>query len=137
MNYWLLKTEPETFSWSDAVQEKRSMWDGVRSYAARRHLSQMKKGDQAFLYHSGKERSIIGVVDVVSDPYQDPTAMDAKGWLAIDVAAAHMLPRPISLADIKANPEFKDFFLVRQGRLSVFPVSSKQWKDLLAMASSH
>jgi predicted RNA-binding protein with PUA-like domain len=129
MAYWLLKTEPEEFSWDDQVERgaKGEPWTGVRNFAARRHMTEMKKGDHAFFYHTGDERQIVGIVEVIREAYPDPT--DAQGkFQAIDVRAAKPVPKPVSLAAIKADPRLEDMALVKYGRLSVQPVTPQQWK---------
>jgi predicted RNA-binding protein with PUA-like domain len=129
MAYWLLKTEPETFSWDDQVKRgaKGEPWSGVRNFTARRHLKEMKKGDKAFFYHTGDEKQIVGVVEVIRESYPDAT--DPKGvFVAIDVKAIQPLPRPITLAEIKAEPRLKEMALVKYSRLSVQPVTPAEWK---------
>jgi len=134
MAYWLLKTEPETFSWNDQVQRaaKGEPWTGVRNYTARRHLKEMKKGDKAFFYHTGDERQIVGVVEVIRESYPDPT--DPTGvFVAVDVRALWPLHKPVTLTDIKSEPAFKDMALVKYSRLSVMPVTAKEWASVCRM----
>jgi predicted RNA-binding protein with PUA-like domain len=128
MSYWLLKTEPETFSWDDQVRKgaRGEPWSGVRNYAARRHLQAMRNGEHAFFYHTGSERRIVGIVEVIREAYPDPT--DPKGeFVCVDVKAVEPLPRPVTLAEIRADPRLADMVLLRQTRLSVQPVSAAQW----------
>lgn len=128
MSYWLLKTEPETFSWDDQVRkgDRGEPWSGVRNYAARRYLQAMRKGERAFFYHTGSERRIVGIVEVIREAYPDPT--DPKGeFVCVDVKAVELLPRPVTLAEIKTDPRLADMVLLRQTRLSVQPVSAAQW----------
>jgi predicted RNA-binding protein with PUA-like domain len=128
MAYWLLKTEPETFSWNDQVKRgaKGEPWTGVRNFTARKHLKDMKKGDRAFFYHSGADREIVGVVEVIREAYPDAT--DPKGvFVATDVKALKPLPKPVTLADVKAEPRLKDMALVKYSRLSVQPVTASEW----------
>lgn len=126
---WLLKTEPEAFSWSQQVEHGVEPWTGVRNHQAKRNLEAMRLGDRAFFYHSGSGREIVGIVEVVREFYPDPTAEDG-GWCCVDVQAVGPMPRPVSLADIKAMPAFADLALVRQSRLSVVPVSDAHWRIL-------
>lgn len=123
--YWLVKQEPEDFSWADFVRDGRTAWTGVRNYAARLHLRGMAKGDAVFFYHSGDEKCVVGLAEVTKTAYPDPTA-DEDGWVAVDLAPTKPLRTPITLAAIKADPAFKDFALVRQSRLSVMPVSATE-----------
>jgi predicted RNA-binding protein with PUA-like domain len=128
MAYWLLKTEAETFSWDDQVKQgaKGEPWTGVRNFTARRNLKEMKKGDRAFFYHSGGERQIVGVVEVIRESYPDTT--DPKGvFVAVDVKALRPLPKFVTLAEVKAEPRLKDMALVKYSRLSVQPVTVAEW----------
>jgi predicted RNA-binding protein with PUA-like domain len=128
MAYWLLKTESETFSWDDQVKRgaKGEPWTGVRNYTARKHLKEMKKGDHAFFYHSGDERRIVGVVEVIRESYPDAT--DPAGvFVATDVKALWPLGKPVTLAEVKAEPRLKDMALVKYSRLSVQPVTPAEW----------
>ena len=134
MAYWLLKTEPETFSWEMQVSRgtKGEPWSGVRNFTARDNLRAMKKGDRAFFYHSGEERRIVGVVEIVRPFYPDPS--DATGKFGmVDVKAVGPVPEPVALAAIKADGRFADFLLVRNSRLSVMPVSPEHWALLCRM----
>ena len=133
MSYWLLKTEPSTYSIGDLEREKKAVWDGVSNPLALKHIRGMKKGDLAFVYHSGAEKSIVGIADISSDPYPDPKQKDPK-LVVMEIKFAERLRQPVSLAAIKTRKEFADFALVRMSRLSVMPVSAAQWKSLLAMS---
>jgi predicted RNA-binding protein with PUA-like domain len=129
MAYWLLKTEAETFSWDDQVKRgaKGEPWSGVRNFTARRHLKEMKNEDRAFFYHTGDEKQIVGIVEVIRESYPDKT--DPKGvFVAVDVKALRPLPRPVTLAEIKAEPRLKEMALVKYSRLSVQPVTPSEWK---------
>src|SRR4051812_44004413 len=129
MAYWLLKTEAETFSWDDQVKRgvKGEPWSGVRNFTARRHLKEMKNEDRAFFYHTGDEKQIIGIVEVIRESYPDKT--DPKGiFVAVDVKAIRPLPRPVTPAEIKAEPRLKEMALVKYSRLSVQPVTPSEWK---------
>lgn len=130
--YWLLKTEPSAYSYSDLLREQETVWDGVANNLALKHLRNMKKGDLAFIYHSGKEKALVGLAEVISGPYPDPERQDPK-MVVVDVRAAERLGRAVSLADVKGDPAFADFPLVRMPRLSVVPVSPAQWRRLLKM----
>lgn len=132
MKKWLLKTEPGTYSFSDLAREGHTCWDGVSNPVALGHLRAMQKGDEAFFYHTGAEKAIVGVARIVSDPYPDPKLDDPRR-VVVDVAPVRSLDHPVTLAAVKADPRFRDFALVRIGRLSVMPVSPEQWKALLAM----
>jgi len=134
MAYWLLKTEPETFSWNDQLKRgaKGEPWSGVRNFIARRNLKAMKKGDLAFFYHTGDEKQIVGIVDVIRESYPDPTDPEEK-FLAVDVKAVEPLPKPVTLADVKAEPRLKDMSLANHPRLSVQPVTPAEWKIVCKM----
>jgi predicted RNA-binding protein with PUA-like domain len=134
MAFWLLKTEPSEFSYSDLEKRKRAVWDGVKNNTALMHIRAMRKGDRALIYHSGGEKSLVGLADIVSDPYPDPKVGDAK-IVAVDIAPAGRLSRPVPLGAIKKEKEFASFELVRISRLSVMPVPANLWKKLLAMAN--
>ncbi len=133
MSYWLLKTEPSVYSYTDLERAKKATWDGVTNNLALKHIRSMTKGDFAFVYHTGDEKSIVGVGEIVSEPYPDPKAGDPK-IVVVDLRPKEQLAFPVPLAAIKARKEFADFALVRIGRLSVMPVTAAQWKLLLSMA---
>jgi predicted RNA-binding protein with PUA-like domain len=134
MASWLLKTEPDTFSWDHQVKKgaKGEPWTGVRNFTARRYLKEMKKGDHAFFYHTGDEKQIVGLVEVIRESYPDPTDADGK-FLAVDVKAIEPLPSPVTLAAIKAEPRLKEMALVKYSRLSVQPVTAAEWKIVCHM----
>jgi predicted RNA-binding protein with PUA-like domain len=129
MNYWLFKTEAETFSWD--MQKKRGAkgepWSGVRNYAAAKHMKAMKKGDLGFFYHTGDEKQIVGIVEVIAEYKPDPTDETGKFGL-VDVKAVKDVPKPVTLAQVKADPKLKTMVLVREARLSVQPVTEAEWK---------
>jgi predicted RNA-binding protein with PUA-like domain len=132
--YWLLKTEPEEFSWDDQVARgaKGEPWTGVRNFRARSNLKKMKKAERAFFYHTGKEKRIVGVVEVIKEAYPDPT--DADGvFVAVTVKSVKALPQPVTLAAVKADPRFNDMALVKYARLSVQAVTDQEWKLICAM----
>ena len=134
MAYWLLKTEPDTFSWDHQVERgpKGEPWSGVRNFTARRHMKEMKKGDRAFFYHTGDERQVVGIVEVIRESYPDPTDKEGK-FLAVDVKAIEPLPKPVTLAGVKAEARLKDMALVKYSRLSVQPVTAAEWKIVCHM----
>ncbi len=137
MNYWLVKSEPNTWSWDDQLEAKgkRTHWDGVRNHQASNNMKAMKKGDRALFYHSGKDRQIVGIVEIVKEYYPDPT--DEKGKFGmVDVKAVETLPEPVSLKDVKADERLKDIALVRQSRLSVMPIDKDSWKILCKMGKA-
>ncbi|OYW07059.1 MAG: ubiquinol-cytochrome C reductase [Acidiphilium sp. 37-67-22] len=128
MNYWLVKSEPDAFSWDQQVANGVEPWTGVRNHAARNNLKAMRMGDRAFFYHSNIGREIVGVVEVVREAYPDPTA-ESGDWVAVDVKAVAPMPHPVGLAAIKADPALADLALVRLSRLSVGPVSPEHWAE--------
>ena len=135
MAYWLLKSEPGSWSWEDQVRAGRDHWDGVRNYQAANNMKAMKKGDLAFFYHSVNEKRIVGIVRVVKEYYPDDS--DASGRFGmVDVEAVKPVGRPVTLAEVKAEPRLSDLALVRQSRLSVVPVTQEQWKLLCEMAAT-
>lgn len=134
MTYWLLKSEPETWSWDQQKKEGRkgAAWDGVRNFQARKNMQAMRRGDLAFFYHTGAAKSVVGIVKVVAEAHPDAT--DATGlWQCVDVAAVTALARPVTLAEIKAEPSLKSMVLVRNSRLSVQPVAPAEWNKVCAM----
>ena len=134
MRHWLLKSEPDVYSFGQLQKDGETVWDGVRNNAARLNLRAMKVGDQAFFYHSNIGREAVGICRVVEEAFPDPT--DASGqWVAVKVAPVEALVRPVSLAAIKAEPALADFQLVRQSRLSVVPVTDEEWRLVLGLAS--
>jgi predicted RNA-binding protein with PUA-like domain len=130
---WLLKTEPDDYSYADLERDGATVWDGVSSNAALKNMREMRPGDLALIYHTGEERRAVGLADVTSEPYPDPKAANPK-LVVVDVRPLRRLPRPVTLAEVKADTAFADFALVREGRLSVVPVSPEQWRRLMAMA---
>ncbi|HEU4660318.1 MAG TPA: EVE domain-containing protein [Pseudolabrys sp.] len=135
MAYWLMKTEPEEFSWDDQVKRgaKGEPWSGVRNFTARKHLKDMKKGEQFFFYHTGDEKRIVGIGEIIREAFADPTAKKDEPWVAVQTSAVKPLPKPVTLASIKAEPRLKDMALVKYGRLSVQPVSDAAWKLICKM----
>ncbi len=129
MAHWLLKTEPGEFSYDDLVRLGRDRWDGVRNNAALKNMRAMRPGDLALFYHTGDERRVVAVCRIVSEPYPDPKADDAR-WIVVDVEPVRRLPEPVTLAQIKADPAFEGWDLIRQSRLSVMPVPDPIWRRI-------
>ncbi len=136
MAYWLLKTEPDEFSYDDLAKLGRDRWNGVRNFRALAHMRAMAVGDLAFIYHTGKEKAVVGVAEVVAPAYPDPAAGDAR-FVVVDVAPRRRLQRPVTLGEIKADPAFAAWELVRISRLSVMPVPPEHWQRILNMAARH
>lgn len=135
MAYWLLKTEPEEFSWADQVKRgsKGEIWSGVRNFTARRYLKEMKKGEKFFFYHTGDEKQVVGIGEVLREAYSDPTAKTGEPWVAVTTGALEALAKPVPLAAIKAEPKLKAMALVKYARLSVQPVTDNEWKLICKM----
>ncbi|MGE3149842.1 MAG: EVE domain-containing protein [Pseudorhodoplanes sp.] len=135
MAYWLLKTEPEEFSWDDQVKRGRKgePWTGVRNFTARGYLKEMKKGERCFFYHTGKEKQIVGVVTVIREHYPDPSAETGEPWVSVDVEAGEKMREPVTLAAVKAERKLQDMALVKYARLSVQPVTAEHWKLICKM----
>lgn len=132
MNYWLLKSEPDAYSWDDLVREKTGRWDGVRNFQARNHLSAMKKGDLAFFYHSNIGKEVVGIVEIVKEAYPDPT--DASGkFVCVNVKPNRKLKKPVTLSEIKQHAGLQGISLLRQSRLSVMPVSLDEWRVIATL----
>ena len=133
MAFWLVKSEPFKCSWDQFVKDKTTFWDGVRNYAARNNLRAMKKGDQAFWYHSNEGLEIVGIAEVIRESYQDPTT-DDPAWLVVDFKPVKKLPHPVSLAAIKSDSRLSQMALIKLSRLSVQPVTEIEWKVVLELA---
>ncbi|HEV8379486.1 MAG TPA: EVE domain-containing protein [Tepidisphaeraceae bacterium] len=129
MATWLLKTEPDSYSWDDLVRDKKATWDGVTNAVALKHLRAMKKGDLALVYHTGDEKQVVGVAEVTSNAYPDPRESDER-IVVVDLKPKSKLKNPVTLGTIKSDPAFKDWELVRISRLSVMPVPDAMWKRL-------
>ena len=134
MAYWLLKTEPDCYSWDDLSRDKKTAWDGVTNALALKHIRSMKKGDLALVYHTGDERACVGVAEVRSKPYPDPKADDER-LAVVDVKIKLKLDNPVPLAVIRADKAFDGFDLIRNSRLSVVPVPEAMWKRILDLAA--
>ena len=133
MSYWLVKSEPSAYSWEQLEKDKQTEWTGVRNYAARIHLRSMKKGDEVLFYHSNEGLDIVGIAKVAKEAYQDPTTAD-DAWVAVDLKPYKKLKKPVSLDAIKKDKRLKDMSLVRIGRLSVQPVTDKEWAVIMDLA---
>lgn len=130
--FWLVKTDPETYSWDDLVRDGSTIWDGVRNYQAKKYLSMMKLEDLVLLYHSQSEKAIKGICRVIREAFPDPTSTDQR-WIAVALKAVESLPIPVTLEKIKRNPIFSNFPLFRQSRLSVMPVDPILFREILKM----
>jgi predicted RNA-binding protein with PUA-like domain len=130
---WLFKSDPETYSFSDLERDGKTVWDGVSNNLALKHLRSARKGDRVLIYHTGDEKAVVGIAEVVSDSYPDPKQKDPR-LAVVDLKASEKLARSVTLQVIKKEPALKDFELVRLPRLSVMPVSDTQWKAVLALA---
>lgn len=135
MAYWLVKSEPFKYSWDQFVADKKTLWDGVRNYAARNNLKAMKKGEEVFFYHSNEGLEIVGIAKVVKEFYQDPTT-DEEAWVVVDLAPVRKLKKPVTLAQIKANKALANMAILKLGRLSVTPVTPEEWEEILLLANS-
>jgi predicted RNA-binding protein with PUA-like domain len=135
MAYWLMKTEPGSWSWGQqkAKGAKGEAWSGVRNLQAAANLRKMKKGDRAFFYHSGEDKAVVGTVEIIRDYYPDPTAKAGEPWVVVDVKASAPTAGPVTLQAIKAEPKLNDMVLVRNSRLSVQPVTAEEWKLVCKM----
>lgn len=133
MAYWLVKSEPSTYSWEQLQKDKQTTWDGVRNYAARIHLKAMKKGDEVFFYHSNEGMDIVGIAKVSKEFFQDPTT-DDDAWVAVELKPFKKLKNPVSLETIKKDKRLAEMALVRIGRLSVQPVNEKEYDIIMALA---
>lgn len=131
MNYWLVKTEPNTYSWDNLAKDKKTIWDGVRNFQARNNLKAMKKGDWVFIYHSGDDKAVIGIAKVAKEYYPDPTDTD---WVVVDLAPEKKLKQPVTLSRIKAEKKLAAMTLVKAARLSVQPVKKEEFDIILSMA---
>jgi predicted RNA-binding protein with PUA-like domain len=135
MAYWLVKSEPDVWSWAQQVEAgaKGTYWNGVRNHSAKLNLMAMKRGDRAFFYHSNEGKEVVGIVEVIRESYPDPTAEPGEPWVVVDFAAVEPMPRPVSLAAVKAEPTLSKMSLVTSMRLSVQPVTAEEWAKVCAM----
>jgi predicted RNA-binding protein with PUA-like domain len=132
MNYWLVKTEPGTYSWDDLIREKEGVWDGVRNFRARSNLKKMKKGDKVLFYHTGDEKSVIGIVKVTKEAYPEPKDKD---WVAVNIKPEKKLKNSVSLAAVKSDKKLAEMVLVRVARLSVQPVTEREFEIIIDMSA--
>ncbi|HET7818953.1 MAG TPA: EVE domain-containing protein [Bacteroidia bacterium] len=133
MKYFLVKSEPETYSWSQLVKDGRTMWEGVRNFAARKNLRAMQNGDFVLFYHSGDDKAVVGVSKVVKEAYQDPTTKE--DWSVVDLVPVKALKKPVTLSSIKSEKKLQNIYLVRQGRLSVMPLEKEEFELIVNMGS--
>jgi len=135
MNYWLVKSEPEKYSWEKFNKDGRTFWDGVRNYQARNNLRAMQEGDLVFFYHSNEGKEIVGIAKVAKSAYQDPTTEDPN-WVVVDLVPVEPLKKPVTLAQVKADPNLQEIHLVRQGRLSVISLRPHEFDRILELSNS-
>jgi predicted RNA-binding protein with PUA-like domain len=135
MAYWLLKSEPDAFSWDELVKRgaKGEPWTGIRNHTAKLNLMKMKKGERGFFYHSNVGKEIVGICEIVREAYPDPTAKVGEPWVAVDIKALEPMPKPVTLAAIKAEPKLAAIQLLKQSRLSVPPITDAEWKIVCKM----
>lgn len=135
MAHWLFKSEPSTWSWDQqaAAGEKGTFWNGVRNHSAKLNLMAMKPGEQGFFYHSNEGKAVVGIVEVIREAYPDPSAEPGEPWVVVDLKAVEPLPRPVTLADVKAEPRLAEMALLKYSRLSVQPVTAEEWAIVRAM----
>ena len=131
-NFWLVKQEASSYSWSDFIAEGQTSWTGVRNYTARNNLRKMRKGDEVLFYHSGKEKAVVGIAKIIHPAYPDPTATEGD-WSVVDLAPINSLRRPVTLRQIKSHPRLKQVQLVRQSRLSVMPMTAEEFRAIVSM----
>ena len=136
MAYWLMKSEPEAYSWDDLVRDGGTEWDGVRNNAATLNLKAMKVGDRAFLYHSVSDKAVVGIMEIVREAQPDPKAKEGERWVSVRVEPVAKLARPVTLAEIKGEARLADIELIRQSRLSVAPIRESEWKIIQEMAAA-
>jgi predicted RNA-binding protein with PUA-like domain len=134
MNYWLVKSEPEKYSWEKFNKEGRTFWDGVRNYTARNNMREMREGDLVLFYHSNEGKEVVGIAKIVKEAYQDPTT-DDTAWVVVELSPVEALKKPVTLAAIKAEPALADIQLIRQGRLSVASIKPEEFDKILEMGS--
>jgi predicted RNA-binding protein with PUA-like domain len=133
--YWLMKSEPFKYSWDQLVSDGKTFWDGVRNYEARNNLAAMKKGDLALYYHSNEGKEIVGIAEIVGEAYPDPTTEDDR-WVVVDIAPVVPFTRPVTLAEIKDDPNLEEIALIRRGRLSVVPITAKEFRHVAKLGQT-
>ena len=136
MQYWLMKSEPDVFSFDDLVKKKREHWDGVRNYTARNNMRTMKKGDLALFYHSNIDKAVVGIMQIVKEAYQDPTTNETA-WVCVDVSPKKKLKHPVPLTAIKSNPKLSEMKLIKQSRLSVSDLSQAEFEEIIKMSEKN
>jgi predicted RNA-binding protein with PUA-like domain len=134
-SFWLVKQEPSSYSWSDFLADGKTSWTGVRNFSARNNLRKMRTDDEVFFYHTGDEKSVVGIAKVIRTSYTDPTAKEGD-WSTVDLAAITTLERPVTLREIKSNSRLKEIPLVRQSRLSVMPLAEREFREIMNMAKT-
>lgn len=134
-SYWLMKTEPGTYSWQDLVKDRSTAWDGVRNFQARNNLAKMKVGDLALFYHSVSDKTVVGVAKITRESYPDPTTDDPR-WVVVELAPVKELAQPVDLATIKGEASLSDMVLVRNSRLSVQPVTAAEFRKILSLGKT-
>lgn len=135
MNYWLVKSEPESYSWDDLNKKEEDIWDGIRNYQARNFLKEMKLGEKVLFYHSGKPKEIVGIAEVSEEAFPDPNDKDEKGWVAVKLKPLEVLSRPVTLAQIKSDDQLDDLLLLKQSRLSVMSVEKSQYDHIVKLGT--
>ncbi len=133
MNFWLIKSDPDTYSFEQMLMEKSTIWDGVRNYQARNYLAQMKKGDKLLFYHSGKEKAVVGTVTLLKESFPDPTS-DEPNWLAVEVGEPKKLPKHVTIKEMKDNATLKNMLLFKQSRLSVMPLLKDEFQEIIRLS---
>ena len=134
MNYWLIKSDPETYGWEELMKEKKTQWTGIRNYQARNNIKLMKKGDEVLFYHSNEGTHVVGIAKVVKEFYQDPTTKEAA-WVCMDVSPVRKLKRAVGLQEMKGNSALKNLLLLRNGRLSVMPVTKPEFDVIIDLSN--
>ncbi|MGA0558557.1 EVE domain-containing protein [Larkinella sp. VNQ87] len=134
MNYWLVKSEPDAYSWDRFIEQGKAVWDGVRNYQARNNLASMRLGDQVLFYHSVTGKEVVGLAKVSRESYPDPTSPDDPRWVVVELEPVTRFPKPVTLQQIKTEPLLQNLALIRQSRLSVVPVSPNEFECILALA---
>ncbi|MGE4233708.1 MAG: EVE domain-containing protein [Bacteriovoracia bacterium] len=135
MAYWLLKTEPDTYSFSDLVSERKTTWNGIRNFQARNHLRKMKPGDKALIYHTGDEKAVVGIAEVVSEPYLEPSN-DSAEWTQVDIKPIEPLQKKVLLSELRQNKDLANLILLKQARLSVMPVEKDDFSRIVKLGKS-
>ncbi|WP_373520677.1 EVE domain-containing protein [Aquiflexum sp.] len=135
MNYWLVKSEPESYSWDDLIKKGEDIWDGIRNYQARNFLKEMKLGEKVLFYHSGKPKEIVGIAEVSEEAFPDPNDKEDKGWVAVKIKHLKVLSKPVTLEQIKSEDQLSSLLLIKQSRLSVMPLEKSQFDHIVKLSS--